>query len=280
MSTVNVKTNVKTIDVRGRDGLRFVLAQYADGIPMPLHVHETEASLNYCVYGAIQETSDGRTMEFGSKSMTLMPAGVPHACRFADNTSTFLVVLSSFWIERIRQVSDIVDTPKHWIDGRPAWLGARMYNEFLRNDDLTPLALEGMLLELVAELARHDKGPGNNDDPAWLRSTMEYVRAHFTETISSKSMAAAAGVHPSHLMRAFRFRHGCTIGEYARRLRVEFARQLLETADIPLSHIAVEAGFCDQGHFGRAFKAEIGVTPGEYQRGFRQHASHVQELQS
>ena len=95
----------------------------------------------------------------------------------------------------------------------------------------------------------------------------DFVRAHFTESLTSEAVAFAAGVHPSHLMRAFHQRHGCTVGEYVRRLRIEYACHLLTNSDIPLGQIALEVGFCDQGHFGRAFKADTGLSPGKFRRG-------------
>ena len=77
---------------------------------------------------------------------------------------------------------------------------------------------------------------------------------------------------------AFRRRYGCTIGEYVRDLRVQYALHLLETSDTPLGQVALDAGFCDQGHFGRAFKEHTGVSPGKFRRGSRR-ASRVQEMQ-
>jgi AraC family transcriptional regulator len=153
-----------------------------------------------------------------------------------------------------------------------------MHREFLRRDDLTPLALEGMLLELVAELVRGTAQRGGDDAPRWLREATDFLHAHFTEKCTSEAVAAAAGVHPSHLMRAFRRRHGCTVGEYVRGLRVEYALRLLEISDAPLAQVALDAGFCDQGHFGRAFKAHTGASPGEFRR-TSGHASRVSETQ-
>jgi AraC family transcriptional regulator len=153
-----------------------------------------------------------------------------------------------------------------------------MHREFRRRDDLTPLALEGMLLELVAELARGAAPRGRTEAPRWLRAATDFLHAHCAETITAEAVAAAAGVHPSHLMRAFRRHHGCTVGEYVRRLRVECALRLLHASDAPLAQIALDAGFCDQAHFSRAFKAHFGVSPGEFRRRSGR-ATRVQETQ-
>src|SRR5437667_238344 len=72
------------------------------------------------------------------------------------------------------------------------------------------------------------------------------------------------GVHPAHLARAFRARYGETLGEYVRRLRLEWAAGEMIATDKPLTFLAVEAGFCDQSHFTRAFKRQFGITPARF----------------
>jgi AraC family transcriptional regulator len=82
-------------------------------------------------------------------------------------------------------------------------------------------------------------------------------------------IAKSVGTHPVHLARAFRQHHYCTIGEYIRKLRVEFACCEITTTDSSLAEIAARTGFYDQSHFSRTFKRIIGVTPREYRAAFR-----------
>lgn len=256
----------ETVDrVDGPPGLHFLQIQYRMEREMPLHAHEDAASLNLCLSGTLRESRGRQTFLQGPSSLSLIPAGLPHANRFPAGACTFLVVLGALWVERVHPVSDLLCQPRGYQEGPPTWIAARMHREFLRRDDLTPLALEGMLLELVTELARGET-PSGGHVPRWLPAAAEFLRAHFTEAITSDAVAAAAGVHPSHLMRAFRRHHGCTIGEYVRRLRVEHARRLLESSDLPLATIALDAGFCDQGHLCRAFKRHTGASPGQFRR--------------
>ncbi len=50
-------------------------------------------------------------------------------------------------------------------------------------------------------------------------------------------------VSADHLARTFRRCHGCTVGDYVRRLRMEFACQRLADSEAFLAQIALEAGF-------------------------------------
>jgi AraC family transcriptional regulator len=104
--------------------------------------------------------------------------------------------------------------------------------------------------------------------PRWLASAEELLRARIGDRVSLGELAAVVGVHPAHLARAFRARYGVSVGEYGRRLRLEWATAEIARGDIPLAMIATQAGFADQSHFTRLFKLYVGMTPARY----REHA--------
>jgi AraC-like DNA-binding protein len=47
---------------------------------------------------------------------------------------------------------------------------------------------------------------------------------------------------------------------------VKAAKQLMTVRDLPLSEIAISAGFAHQSHFTRVFSAAVGVSPGVWRR--------------
>ena len=44
------------------------------------------------------------------------------------------------------------------------------------------------------------------------------------------------------------------------------AKQLMTVRDLPLSEIAISAGFANQSHFTRVFSAAVGVSPAAWRR--------------
>src|SRR5436309_3146946 len=74
-------------------------------------------------------------------------------------------------------------------------------------------------------------------------------------------LAAAAGMSPFALLRAFRAETGLPPHAYLNQLRVRLARQLLD-AGLPPAQVAADAGFADQPHLTRHFKRAVGVPPG------------------
>ena len=132
-------------------------------------------------------------------------------------------------------------------------------------DAASVLAIEGLVLEMLAEASR-SKINIEKDIPRWLKEAKDFLRENFAESFSLGAVAKIADVHPSHLSRVFREKFGCTVGEYVRRLRVEFACRQILTTEIPLSEIASNAGFSDQSHFNKIFKNLFNLTPNEYRK--------------
>src|SRR6185295_803381 len=104
--------------------------------------------------------------------------------------------------------------------------------------------------------------------PPWLQTVKEFLHESFSEPPGLDELAAAAGVHPTHLTRAFRQFEHCTVGDYVRKIRIEYARQRMLSSGEPLVEIALAAGFADQTHFTRSFKRLTGMTPSEFRRIF------------
>jgi AraC family transcriptional regulator len=134
-------------------------------------------------------------------------------------------------------------------------------------DDLSPLVVEGLMLELIGEASRQFLRL-SRPDPHWLQQARDLIHQQFHDGLTLSLIARSVGVHHTHLAREFRRRYRCTVGEYVRRLRVEFACRQLSSSDMPLSEIAQAAGFVDQSHFTRTFKIRTGMSPARYRSTF------------
>ncbi len=104
------------------------------------------------------------------------------------------------------------------------------------------------------------------EPPEWLSQVKEHLDKQYRDRLFLSDLAAVASVHPVYLARVFRAHYGISINKYLVSLRLELARKLLVGRELSLSDIAVEAGFCDQGHFSKNFKRFYGVSPGEYRK--------------
>lgn len=249
-------------------GAIFVEARHPQAFWMPRHTHDA-AHVALVLEGHIETSVGSREILASPRCAQFVAAGETHTSRYHRDVRVFVATFHPTWWERLGPSRPELGGVFH--DDAPTRLAFRLYEEFQRPDDLTPLMLEGLSLELAATIAR--KGDGGTSEPAprWLRRVEEALRARPEASYTVSRLAEAVGVHPGHLMREFRRRHGCTIGDFVRRLRVERACRLLADPedDQTLGQIALAVGFADQSAFGKTFRRATGVTPGEFRAGRR-----------
>ncbi len=227
------------------------------------HTHEDAHFL--LVIEGVYITSARNIADFCSASTLIFnPAGTTHRDRFQTRGGRFFTV--SLEPETLTRLQDGINLINHSIgfpDSEVSWLGSRLYKELQTMDAASPIVMEGMALELLGSTMRRQTGLGKLP-PRFLQLAYQLIHDRFTESLTVGEIARIVGVHPVYLVRAFRKHYRTTIGEYQRKLRIEFACQQISATDLSLADIAVTTGFYDQSHFYRTFKQLVGMTPTEY----------------
>ena len=239
------------------------------GSELPWHHHETP-TICFVLQGAFSEMWRGGSIACTSSTLKITPAGELHRDQFSrGNVRGLLIEADAAQVTAIRPHSAVLDERLSFQGGTMSGVARRVYDEMRRMDAAAPIAIEGLLLELVASASRMRERNGSSGLPRWLVEARDRIHADLGARPSLTSLAQSVGVHPVTLARAFRRAFGCTVGEYVRSLRIErAARQLTET-NLPLTEIALAEGFCDQSHFSNLFRRHTGVSPFEYRRTFR-----------
>lgn len=240
---------------------------YAAGFVVPLHDH---AHPIFCLAlaGRFTEHVARHHVVLGARSVFFQPAGEAHAETFHDAPSRlFNVQLGEDWLRWLDQYAlRLPADPVNVTSGRLSILAAQLHAEYRVREGPQRLAVDGILLSMLAELTRATARRERMRRPGWLDTVTSVLHERYRERMGLVELAAIANVDPSHLAHTFRARMGCTMGEYVRALRLERARAALAMSDIPLSRIALDAGFADQSHMTRVFRASFGVTPAAYRR--------------
>lgn len=83
-----------------------------------------------------------------------------------------------------------------------------------------------------------------------------------------RAMVEGSGLAERSFKRRFRQATGMSPLEYVHSLRLEEAKQLLESGDLPVEAIANEVGYEDAAFFSRLFRRKVGLTPSRYRRRF------------
>lgn len=229
---------------------------------MPKHFHE-RAYFSVVLNGGYTETFGRSSRTCQRSTIIFHPANDSHAVDFHRDVRIFRVEIDSDWLDRTRETA-LPETSIDFRGGLLSALGARLYSEFHLDDDCSALALEGLMLEIIAQVRRENLRKSERQKPAWLESAREMLTENFSEPPSLHALAETLGVHSTRLVRQFRRHYHCTIGEFVRRTRIEAACRELADQKTPVSVVSANAGFYDQSHFANTFKRYTGMTPMQY----------------
>jgi LacI family transcriptional regulator len=103
------------------------------------------------------------------------------------------------------------------------------------------------------------------DDPA-LAKAIRFIRTHAERPITVTDVAAQAGLSRRALERRFETALGRTPAAEIRRCRMEQAKTLLETTDLPVPDVAEQSGFGSPEYLAAVFRRAFGLTPLKYRR--------------
>jgi AraC family transcriptional regulator len=243
-------------------GFTLTESVYPQGLRLSPHRH-SEAYLSFILSGSYREKYGDRECECSTGALRFLPPGELHENYFDSAARALLVRIDSQALDRLGDHAPVLSSPGEVFGLASSWLANRMYREFLASDDIAPLAMEGVLLEILAESARAI-GEGGAHAPLWLRRVREALEDSYLLAPSLAELAAIGGVHPVHLSREFRKHYDATIGEFIRKRRIEHACHLLTNSDKSLSEIALMCGFSDQSHFCAMFKTHTSLTPAKF----------------
>jgi AraC family transcriptional regulator len=261
--------DVEIINSQSIAGFHLSEKAYAPKIKLPMHSHP-HACFCLILEGTYTERYRQKAIECKPSWIIFRPTGEVHADYIDDrNVRCFVIEFGTEWLTRLDKYSFPMSEPAGFQGSSLVWLAMRLRNESRRADHFTSLTVEGLMLELAAEVARGSKRISERKHPQWLEQAKEILHEKFNERMTLASIAEAVGVHPVYLAGVFRQYYHCSVGEYARRLRIEFASRELSQTEAPLADVALAAGFAHQAHFSRTFKRLTGLTPAQYRSAFR-----------
>lgn len=138
----------------------------------------------------------------------------------------------------------------------------------VRSDRLVAESLaKALAVQVIGSQLQPAKLPaGQRLSPGQKRRLIEFMEEHLDQDLSLAQLAAVAGIGVSHLKVLFRRSFGMPVHQSVIRRRVERAKALIVSGDLPLSQVALAAGFAHQSHMAQMMRRFLGVTPGGLSR--------------
>jgi AraC family transcriptional regulator len=243
---------------------------------LPRHYHDRTV-MGITVAGWGTSILGRRELSLQPGTLHTEPGGDAHSNRFGPSGARVVVVQPDpRAVDLVESVAPLLTHVHRVTAPDVVGLALRLRTEIGRPDKLTPLAIEGACLELLAAGSRAagDRALYPSTRSSWLPRVVEYLREHFLDCPTIAELSRVAGVHPTHFARTFRAAVHQSPAAYVRRLRLDWAADVLARTDQPLVDVAAATGFADQSHFTRAFRRHTGVTPAAYRQGLgREHSA-------
>lgn len=94
----------------------------------------------------------------------------------------------------------------------------------------------------------------------------DYIRTHLKDELSVKTLCSVFNISKNRLYDISHEWFGTSIGEYITNTRIEEAKRLLNTTDLPINQICTAVGIKDYNYFTKFFKSAVGVPPLKYRK--------------
>jgi len=101
-----------------------------------------------------------------------------------------------------------------------------------------------------------------------ITRVQNHVLEHLEEAFTVERMAGLANMSARHFARVFAREVNMTPMEFLQSARIDCARNLLETSDLPLKTVAYKSGFGSVRHMRFLFGEKLGLTPTQYREQF------------
>ena len=134
------------------------------------------------------------------------------------------------------------------------------------------LRVKSLMIDFLVTYSRissNKKKTGNDSSANFTQVSraLQYIENNYTDDISVKDMAKAAGISPDYMSKQFKSIVGIGPAEYCRNFRMAKAMEMLRVTENSVADIASQLGFDEVSVFSRQFKQIVGVSPTAFRAG-------------
>jgi len=214
----------------------------------PEHSHVSTYTASVVVSGELRlETRSAATVH-GSGSFFVIPPYEPHALSASGDCETLTICIGG---DLLRALSGGEQSLSDRVRALPG--------SFPVSPDFFPAGFRRMLDSLLlsaSEPLRRERD--------FVGGMERRILLHPEEPLDLETFAEALHVSRFHLLREFKRSVGLPPHKFQMQNRIRKARKMMLDTSLPLTEVALAAGFYDQSHFIRCFRKLAGMTPSEF----------------
>lgn len=245
-------------------GVAITEAGHQPGISLGLHDHSAP-NITFVIAGYHEERFRKRRFHCNPGSLVVKPGGVHHANTYGRLGSREIIFefpgdigTAPEW----RQTLDEIRFIEYGVPSAQAW---HVLAEMRERDTCWRMRVEELLLLLANSIVQQSHR-GETGNPPWLRDLRDFLESNYLADLTLSAVTKKSGMHPVYVTRVFQRRFGCTIAQFVRRKRLDFAIKEITLTTKSLAQVAAGTGFFDQSHLSNAIRRDTLMTPGFLRR--------------
>lgn len=171
-----------------------------------------------------------------------------------------------FPLGKVIRVRDRNEYERKFNELRSLWLQ--------EEDDFRNVQAGSLVFYLLYEIMESTKlgGRRSSRDPLItdrFNEALQYMEDRLDQEITREELAGLYHMNPVYFSRAFQRIYKLTPMQMLRKLRLQHAKQLLESTDYTMEHISQRCGYYDASHFSKVFHSVYGKGPAEYRKSIK-----------
>lgn len=127
--------------------------------------------------------------------------------------------------------------------------------------------LKKWFVEKIVAACRNILSKRTEKSNSIIEMAKDYIKSNYRKDISLDDVSRVVNISPYYFSKLFKEDTGENFIEYLTGVRIEKAKELLNTTECSMKEICAIVGYSDPNYFSRSFKKNVGVTPTEYKEG-------------
>lgn len=203
-------------------------------------------------------------------NIELKPVNMPYLCclpfsALKESSPTLVEFLNSF--STFTVLEDVASVNK---------IMRMIYSENLKTSLKDSLIITQSLINMLfVNIARCKDVVATSHGTTHFNKAIKYINEHIDDKIFIQDIADNIKINKAYLHRIFKEQTDDTINNYINKLKIERAKKLMVSTELPLVDIAATLGFNNRQNFFFAFKKQTGMSPQTYRNNVQKHSFEV-----
>lgn len=219
----------------------------------------------YILNGRLSVTSEGRTMIADKGKVGFLNCHVPHEYHTIGNTEFLWVHLdggntAKFYKHIVKMYGGFVFS--HRRSGEIRSQLDRLFCSYQTGQLLNEAEKSGQIYAMLMHLV--DGSAAAEEDGkaiSALESSLHFIEHNLGKPITLPDIAGEVNMSQYHFSRLFKKHYGYSPYEYLLLARINKAKHLLKTTELPVKVIAQQVGYVNASTFSSAFTTKAGLSP-------------------